>query len=79
MLIPPKPGNNKTYFVVPNYRTWAKDVYGIHIHYPKRILVIGRRADFKTNECREIINYYRDVEIMTFDDLIDGVVAHFYI
>lgn len=68
----------KTYFEDPNNRVWVKKVYGIQVHYPKRILVVGRRADLKTDEWREIINDYRDVEIMTFDDLIDGVVAQFY-
>lgn len=68
----------KTYFEDPNNRNWAKETYGIQVHYPKRILVVGRRSDFKTDEWREIINDYRDIEIMTFDDLIDGVVAQFY-
>ncbi|SNS71684.1 protein of unknown function [Ekhidna lutea] len=47
-------------------------------YYPKRILVIGRRWNFSVDEWREIANDYRDLEIMTFDDLIDGVVAQFY-
>lgn len=68
----------RTYFEDPNNRKWAEDNHGITVQYPKRILVVGRRADFKTNEWREIINDYRDIEIMTFDDLIDGVVAQFY-
>ncbi|PTT03977.1 hypothetical protein DBR11_00780 [Pedobacter sp. HMWF019] len=68
----------KTYFDDPNNRAWAKENYNIQVHYPKRILVVGRRVDFKTDEWRDIINDYRDIEIMTFDDLIDGVVAQFY-
>jgi len=68
----------QTYFEDPNNRNWSNITYGIQVHYPKRILVVGRRTDFKTDEWREILHDYRDIEIMTFDDLIDGVVAQFY-
>jgi len=68
----------KTYFEDPANRHWFKSNYGFEVLYPKRILVIGRRWDFSTKEWKEIINDYRDVEILTYDDLIDGVTAQFY-
>ena len=70
--------NYKTYFEDPNNRLWVDKKYNIKAHYPKRILVIGRRWDFSIDEWRAIINDYKDIEIMTYDDLIDGVVAQFY-
>lgn len=52
----------RTYFEDPNNRTWAERTFGIKVHYPKKILVVGRRADFKTDEWREIINDYKDIK-----------------
>jgi len=69
----------KTYFDDPNNRTWFEKKYGFKVHQPKRILVMGRRFDFSDDEWREIIADYRDVEIMTYDDLANGVVAQFYL
>lgn len=67
-----------TYFDDPNNRKWVKEKYGLDIYKPRRILVVGRRSDFPVDEWREIVADHRDLEIMTFDDLIDGVVAQFY-
>lgn len=67
-----------TYFDDPNNRRWFEEKYGFKVHKPKRWLVVGRRSDFPSNIWREIIADYRDVDILTFDDLIDGVVAQFY-
>ncbi|MHA4894833.1 hypothetical protein ACXZ1K_08785 [Pedobacter sp. PWIIR3] len=67
----------RTYFLDPNNRTWAKETYDIQVHYPKRILVVGRRSDFNTDVWLVIINDYKDIEIMTFDDLINGVTARY--
>ncbi|EPS7820601.1 Shedu anti-phage system protein SduA domain-containing protein [Acinetobacter baumannii] len=67
-----------SYFDDPNNRKWVKDNYGLDVYKPRRILIVGRRNDFTTDEWREIMSDYRDLEIMTFDDLIDGVVAQFY-
>lgn len=71
--------NYKIYFEDPQNRTWVENKYNIKVHYPRRILVIGRRWDFSLDEWRAIINDYKDIEIMTYDDLIDGVVAQFYV
>ena len=68
----------KEYFEDPNNRNWVEEKYNIKVRYPKRILVVGRRWDFSSDEWKEIIDDYRDIELITFDDLIDGVVSQFY-
>ena len=70
--------NYKTYFEDPNNRKWVQEKYGIKVHYPKRYLIIGRRWDFPGEIWKEIVNDYTDIEILTYEDLIDGVVAQFY-
>lgn len=67
-----------TYFDDPNNRKWFEDKYGFKVHKPRRWLVVGRRSDFASEIWREIMHDYKDLEIMTFDDLIDGVVVQFY-
>ncbi|MDN4029815.1 Shedu anti-phage system protein SduA domain-containing protein [Chryseobacterium gambrini] len=68
----------KNYFNDPNNRKWFKEKYKFNVHNPKRILVIGRRWDFNNDEWREIVSDFRDVEIVTYDDLVDGLFAQFY-
>mgnify|MGYP003384776200 CR=1 FL=1 len=67
-----------SYFDDPNNRRWFKEKYGFDVYKPKRYLVVGRRRDFKADAWREIQADFRDLEIITFDDLIDGVKAQFY-
>lgn len=67
-----------TYFDDPNNRMWFEANYGFQVHHPKRILVLGRRSDFSNEEWREIIADYRDIEIITYDDLVSGITAQFY-
>ena len=67
-----------TYFEDPNNRKWFEQKYGFKVHKPRRWLVVGRRNDFDSDIWREIMADYRDLEIITFDDLIDGVVVQFY-
>jgi hypothetical protein len=67
-----------TYFDDPNNRRWFENKYGFKVHKPRRWLVVGRRSDFDSDVWREIMSDYRDLEILTFDDLIDGVVVQFY-
>lgn len=67
-----------SYFDDPNNRRWFEEKYGFKVHKPRRILVVGRRTDFESEVWREIVSDYRDVEIINFDDLVDGVVAQFY-
>ena len=68
----------KTYFEDPNNRKWFETKFGFKVHNPRRWLVVGRRNDFDSDVWREIISDYNDIEILTFDDLIDGVVVQFY-
>jgi len=68
----------RAYFEDPNNRKWFESKYGFKVYKPKRILVIGRRWHFPTEEWKEIASDYQDLDIITYDDLIDGVVAQFY-
>jgi hypothetical protein len=67
-----------TYFDDPNNRTWFAEKYNIKVYKPKRYLIVGRRSDFDNNDWQEIIADYKDIEIYTYDDLLDGVVVQFY-
>lgn len=66
------------YFDDPNNRSWFENKYGFKVYKPRRWLVVGRRGDFSSDIWREIMADYQGLEIMTYDDLIDGVVAQFY-
>lgn len=68
----------RNYFDDPNNRKWIQEKYGFKIYKPKRYLVVGRRWDFDYDEWQEIKADYIDLEILTYDDLIDGVVCQFY-
>lgn len=67
-----------SYFDDPNNRKWFEEEYGFKVHKPRRYLIVGRRHDFDSDVWREIMSDYKDLEILTFDDLIDGVVVQFY-
>ncbi|KAA8712519.1 Shedu anti-phage system protein SduA domain-containing protein [Pseudomonas cannabina] len=67
-----------TYFDDPNNRRWFEEKYGFKVHKPRRWLVVGRRSDFESDVWREIMSDHQGLEIITFDDLIDGVVVQFY-
>lgn len=66
------------YFNDPNNRKWVQEKYGINVYYPKRKLVVGRRFDFSHEEWRKIVSEYNNVEIITYDDLIDRVRVQLY-
>lgn len=68
----------KSSLFIRNNRNWVKEKYNINVRYPKRYLVVGRRWDFSNDVWKEIIDDYKDIEIITFDELIDGVVSQFY-
>jgi|GEM_PF-582538 len=68
----------KEYFEDPNNRNWVEKKHNIKVRYPRRILVAGRRWNFSSAEWKEILEDYKDIEIITFDDLVDGVVSQFY-
>ncbi|MDR7856054.1 Shedu anti-phage system protein SduA domain-containing protein [Tissierella sp.] len=67
-----------TYFDDPNNRKWFEDRYGFKVYKPKRYLVIGRRNDFQSDEWIEIKADYNNLEIITYDDLVDTVISQFY-
>ena len=70
--------NYKYYFEDPNNRKWFKEQYDVEVLKPHRYLVVGRRSDFSSDIWKEIIVDYNDIEIITYDDLVDGVTAQFY-
>ena len=67
-----------SYFDDSANRAWFEKKYGFKVHKPRRYLVVGRRHDFDCDVWREIMHDYRNLEIMTFDDLVDGTVVQFY-
>lgn len=69
----------KEYFSDPNNRKWFEKEYGFKVLKPRRILIMGRRWNFDNDEWKEIISEYNDVEIMNYDELIDGITTQFYI
>ncbi len=68
----------REYFDDPRNREWVLSQYGFKVYKPKRYLIIGRRWHFSSDEWREIASDYNDLSILTYDDLIDGVVVQFY-
>jgi len=68
----------KEYFEDPNNRKWFEKKYGFKVLKPRRILLMGRRWDFDNEEWKGIVSDYKDVEIMNYDELIDGVTAQLY-
>lgn len=66
------------YFEDPNNRRWVERNFGFKVYKPKRYLVIGRRTDFDCDEWIEIKSDYTNLEIVTYDDLVDTVVSQFY-
>lgn len=66
------------YFEDPNNRTWVESRYDVKVYQPRRILVVGRRWDFGSDEWRAVATENPNLEIMTYDDLVDGVVMQFY-
>lgn len=68
----------ESFFYDPNNRKWFEEKYGFKVNKPKRYLVVGRRNDFDSDVWREIVSDYRNIEILTYDDLVDGAVVQFY-
>jgi hypothetical protein len=66
------------YFDDPANRQYVKEKYGINVLKPKRILVVGRRYDFNSDDWKIIQNDFSAVEIWTYDDLVATVSAHLY-
>jgi hypothetical protein len=68
----------RNYFEDPNNREWFESKHDYRVYRPRRYLVIGRRWQFDSDIWREIVSDYTDLEIVTYDDLVDGVVAQLY-
>lgn len=68
----------REYFDDPRNRLWVRSTFGFDVYKPRRYLVIGRRWEFSTPEWREIAADFQSLTILTYDDLIDGVVSQFY-
>jgi len=66
------------YFSDPNNRSWFYEKYQFHVLHPRRILVMGRRSMFSSEDWRKLENDFKNLTIMTYDELIDGVMAQFY-
>lgn len=67
-----------TYFDDPNNRKWFESKNGFKVHKPRRYLVIGRRNDFSSDEWIEIKGDFNNLDIITYDDLVDTVISQFY-
>lgn len=68
----------REYFEDPNNRRHVLELHGIQVLKPRRTLVIGRRWHLDSPEWRAIQADYTDLNIISYDDLVDGVVAQFY-
>lgn len=68
----------REYFEDPANRAWFEKRYGFKVRHPRRFLVIGRRFDFTGDDWRSIVADHRDLEIITFDDIVDTVTAQYY-
>jgi hypothetical protein len=66
------------YFEDPTNRKWVLEKHNIRVLHPKRIIVVGRRFHFDLEDWRRLQNDFKEVELLTYDDLVDGVVAQFY-
>ena len=61
-----------SYFEDPRYRKMLFDRYGLRAYKPKLIAVVGRDSDQNWSEQhRRATTCYADLQIMTFDHLLD--------
>jgi len=56
----------------------VKDIHGVNVYYPKRVLVVGRRWELEREIWRSVASEYPDLTILTYDDLLDSVAAMLY-
>ena len=68
----------REYFGDSQNRKHVKDVHGIEVFHPKRVLVMGRRWQFENAVWRSVATDFPDLTILTYDDLIDSVAAQLY-
>ena len=68
----------KEYFQESANREFIEQKYGVKVKYPRRFLVMGRRWEVSSNVWRNVLADFPDLTILTYDDLIDSVVALLY-
>jgi hypothetical protein len=66
------------YFEDPRNRRYVEATHAIKVRYPKRYLVLGRRWLFSNEDWKLVQNDYRNLTIVTYDDLVDGVRSQLY-
>jgi hypothetical protein len=66
------------YFEDPRNRDYVLTKHKITVRYPRRFLVVGRRWMFPNEDWKKIQNDYRNLTIVTYDDLVDGVRSQLY-
>jgi hypothetical protein len=68
----------REYFDDPRNRSYIEHEHGFRVYKPRRILIIGRRWDLANEDWRKIAADYNELKLMTYDDLVDGVIVQFY-
>lgn len=68
----------KSYFDDKANRQLTKEIHNINLLNPRRVIVIGRRKNFNIEETRTLLSDHNNLRVMSYDDLIDGVVAQLY-
>jgi len=68
----------RRHFSEPRHRVDMKEKYELIVEMPTVTLVIGRRLDINTPEVRLLLSEYSGINIISYDDLVDGVVAQLY-
>jgi hypothetical protein len=68
----------RRYFSDPRHRMGMREKHGLTVETPNITLVIGRRFDVNTSEVRMLLSEHSGIDLMSYDDLVDGVVAQLY-
>jgi hypothetical protein len=66
------------YFDDPNNRAWLEEKYEVKAYKPIRYLIAGERSGMRSDDWRKIASDFRDLRLLNYNDLVDGVVAQFY-
>ncbi|MGA4620025.1 Shedu anti-phage system protein SduA domain-containing protein [Citrobacter meridianamericanus] len=66
------------YFSNVNNRDSVYKLHGLQVENPKVTIVVGRRCDINTAEIREMMSEHADINLISYDDLVDAVVAQLY-
>lgn len=66
------------YFTELKNREWFENKYGFKVHHPRKYLIMGRRHNFQDEVWRDLLARQKDIDIYTYDDLIDCATAQFY-